>query len=103
MSDHQDNAGPVVIVVPGDRGERRQQAPSDHPWRIAIDLIDRGVITAEEARDEIVFEHRSMQRRSISAVQRLMAEASSRGEDTVRIVELNTAMAMAPMRGMSDL
>lgn len=55
---------------------------SEHPWATIPALIDAGVLTPQEAKDNIVLAHRSMHRRAMRELSGLLPELMGRGDLT---------------------
>mgnify|MGYP000013946100 CR=1 FL=1 len=60
---------------------------SDHPWAHIPALIEAGVLTPEDARDNIVFAQRSTLRRAFRELQGLLVEMHARDEITPKGLE----------------
>jgi len=65
---------------------------SDHPWAHIPALIEAGVLTPEDARDNIVFAQRSTLRRAFRELNGLMPEMMMREEITPKGVERITGV-----------
>lgn len=60
---------------------------SDHPWAHIPALIDAGVLTAEDAREGIIFAQRTTLRRSFRELQGMLTEMMVRDEITQKGVQ----------------
>ena len=60
---------------------------SDHPWAHIPALIDAGVLTPEQARDDIIFAQRSTLRRAFRELQGALTELYGREEITPKGIE----------------
>lgn len=60
---------------------------SDHPWSYLPDLVAAEIITKEEARDDIIFAHRSAHRRAFRELQALIPELAARDEISPKGIE----------------
>ena len=60
---------------------------SPHPWAHLPALVEAGVLTPEQARDEIVLAHKSAHRRAFRELQALIPEMLARGEIEPKGVE----------------
>lgn len=77
---------------------------SEHPWATIPALITAGVLSPEQARDDIVLAHRSIHRRAMRELAGLLPELMSRGDLTpAGMQRIQTCLGRAQAEELPDL
>ena len=77
---------------------------AEHPWSLIPALIDAGVLTPDQAREEIVLAHKGISRRVMREMAGLLPELMQSGDLTQKGMQrIQTCLGRAQAEELPDL